>query len=158
MAGMISDHAPYRALFEHSPWVVDRAFAAAPFATPEALHARLMQVVADAAPAEQLALIRAHPELAARSATLTAASAAEQAGAQLRALPPAEYEHFARLNAAYRERFGFPYIVCVRLHSKAGIVADFAARLCHDEATERRRALDEIGRIAWLRLTDMAAT
>ena len=107
------------ALFEHSPWVEARADA-----RPSSgdRHADLMAVVHEAAPEEQLALIRAHPELAGKAAvdgSLTEASAAEQASAGLDRLTQAEFDRFHALNAAYRERFGFPFIICVRRTDKA---------------------------------------
>lgn len=154
-AVLITERTPFLHLFEHSPWVVERAFAAAPFADANALHEEMMRVVAEADEAAQLALIRAHPELAAREAPLTQASASEQQGAGLRALSGEEYARFAALNAAYREKFGFPFIICVRLHSKAEILDIFGRRLENDAPTERAAALAQIGRITWLRLCDM---
>ncbi len=155
---MIAEADPFLALFEHSPWVVARAFAAAPFPDKCALHAALMRVVEDATEAEQLGLIRAHPELGAQEVPLTEASLAEQHGAGLRALSPAEFARFTALNAAYREKFGFPFIVCVRLQpGKAAILDIFAKRLENDAAMEKAQALREIGSITWLRLQDMPA-
>lgn len=144
------------ALFEHSPWVEARADA-----RPSSgdRWTDLMAVLADATEAEQLALIRAHPELAGRAAidgTLTAASAAEQASAGLDRLTAEEFARFHKLNAAYRERFEMPFIICVRLTEKAGILAAMEARLGNDRATEIRTALDEIGAIVRLRLEAMA--
>jgi len=147
--------ARYITLFEHSPWVVERAAARLPFAD---LHAGLMAVVQDASPEEQLALIRAHPELAGKAAldhTLTDASAAEQASAGLDRLSPEEFGRFHALNAAYRDRFGFPFIVCVRLTDKAGILAAMQARLAQDRATEIATAIEQIGEIVRLRLYDI---
>jgi 2-oxo-4-hydroxy-4-carboxy-5-ureidoimidazoline decarboxylase len=143
-------------LFEHSPWVVERAFVHAPFADAAALHQALLRVVDEAGETAQLTLIRAHPELAAREVPLTQTSGAEQEGAGLRTLSAAEYARFAALNAAYGEKFGHPFIICVRLHNKAGILDEFARRLQNAPATERAAALAEIGKIAWLRLADMA--
>lgn len=142
-------------LFEHSPWVVERAAARRPFAD---LHAGLMQVVADASADEQLALVRAHPELAGKAAidrTLTAESTAEQASAGLDRLTEAEFERFHALNAAYRARFGFPFVICVRLTDKAGILAAMEQRLGHDRASELATALTEVGKIVKLRLEDV---
>ena len=143
------------ALFEHSPWVEERADA-----RPSSgdRHADLMAVVRDASPDEQLALIRAHPELAGKAAvdgSLTQASAAEQASAGLDRLTQAEYDRFHALNAAYRERFGFPFIICVRLTDKAGTLAAMERRLANDRETEIATALDQIGEIVRLRLKDM---
>jgi len=142
-------------LFEHSPWVVERAWTKRPFDDAAALHRALMAVVEEATSAEKLALINAHPELAAKAVPLTEASDAEQAGAGLKTLSAAEFERFAALNAAYRGKFGFPFIICVRQHSKTSIFDAFAQRMSHDAATERAQALKEIGQITWLRLSDM---
>ena len=117
----------------------------------------LLAVMHEASAEEQLALIRAHPELAGKAAidkTLTDASAAEQASAGLDRLMPAEFERFHALNAAYRERFGFPFIICVRLTDKAGILAAMEARLGNDRETEIAAALGQIGEIVRLRLED----
>ena len=144
------------ALFEHSPWVEQRADA-----RPSSgdRHADLMAVVRQATPAEQLALIRAHPELAGKAAidkTLTDASAAEQASAGLDRLTAEEFERFHALNSAYRERFGFPFIICVRLHDRAGILAAMQARLGHEPETEFEAALAQVGLIVQLRMGDIA--
>ena len=143
------------ALFEHSPWVEARADA-----RPSSgdRHADLMAVVRDATPEEQLALIRAHPELAGKAAvdgSLTEASAAEQASAGLDRLTQAEFDRFHALNAAYSEKFGFPFIICVRLTDKAGILAAMERRLANDRDTEIATALGQIGEIVRLRLEDM---
>lgn len=145
--------APSPPLFEHSPWVEARADAAP---TRGDRHADLMAVVAAATRDEQLALIRAHPELADRAAMLTDASAAEQAAAGLDRLTAEEFARFHDLNARYRARFGFPFIICVRLTDKTGILAAMAARLDHDRDTEIATAIVEIGRITRLRLEDRA--
>ena len=152
LPGLDIDAARLRDIFEHSPWVAERALALGPFADRAALHAAMMRVVAEAGDNEILALLRAHPELAAREVPLTEASADEQTGAGLRALSPGEFARFAALNEAYRTKFGFPFIICVKMHSKADILAAFARRLENDEATERRQALAEIGHITRLRL------
>ncbi len=142
-------------LFEHSPWVVERTAARAPFADGATLHSALMETVTQASPAEQLALIRAHPELGARAVPLTQASDSEQAGAGLKALSQAEFERFAVLNEAYRHKFGFPFIICVRMHSKTKIFNIMVRRLENDPATEHAQALFEIGHITRLRLADL---
>ena len=118
-----------------------------------------MRAVWQASGEEQLALIRAHPELAGKAAidkTLTRASAAEQASAGLDRLSPEEFARFHRLNAAYRERFAFPFIICVRLTDKAGILAAMERRLGHSREDEIAAALTEIGHIVNLRLKDLA--
>ena len=144
--------ARFGALFEHSPWVVERAAALRPF---DELLGGLMSAVYRASPEEQLALIRAHPELAGKAAidrTLTDASAAEQASAGLDRLTPAEYARFHALNHAYSARFGFPFIICVRLTDKAGILAAIESRLENDRDAEISTALGQIGEIVRLRL------
>lgn len=143
--------------FELSPWVVDRAFDARPFASVEAMHAAMMKVLDAATTADKLALIRAHPELASKAAIakqLTAESNAEQASAGLDRLTPEEFARFHDLNAAYRDRFGFPFIICVRLNDKASILAAMHARLSNDEAAEIAEAITQIGLISKLRLRD----
>jgi 2-oxo-4-hydroxy-4-carboxy-5-ureidoimidazoline decarboxylase len=148
--------AAYGELFEHSPWVVERA---ADLPDTGDLHARLMRAVAGATPDEQLALIRAHPELAGKAAidrTLTEASTAEQASAGLDRLTKQEFDRFHALNTAYREAFGFPFIICVRKTNKAGIISAMESRLANDRDTEFATALHEIGEIVRLRLEAMA--
>jgi 2-oxo-4-hydroxy-4-carboxy-5-ureidoimidazoline decarboxylase len=142
------------ALFEHSPWVEARADAAP---STGDRHADLMAVVQAASADEQLALIRAHPELAGKAAmdgALTEASAAEQASAGLDRLTPEEFARFHALNAAYRAAHAMPFIICVRLTDKAGILAAMEARIAHDTATEVATALAEIGKITRLRLEE----
>ncbi|MCF5950403.1 2-oxo-4-hydroxy-4-carboxy-5-ureidoimidazoline decarboxylase, partial [Xanthomonas perforans] len=100
-------------------------------------------------------LIRAHPELAGKAAidrTLTEASAAEQASAGLDRLSEDEFKRFHALNQAYRHRFGFPFVICVRLHDKAGILASLAQRLEAARNAEIATAIAEIGKIVHLRL------
>ena len=143
---------------EHSPWVVAETWARRPFASVdelvEALHATM-----SAAPQErQLVLIRAHPDLAGRAAIagdLTDASAREQASAGLDRLTPADYQRFHHLNDAYRDRFGFPFIICVREHAKESILEAFETRLHHEPAAEIATAVDQIGRIVRLRVLDL---
>ncbi len=142
-------------LFEHSPWVEARADAVC---SSGDRHADLMAVVHAASAAEQLALIRAHPELAGKAAidsTLTEASAAEQASAGLDRLMPEEFALFHDLNARYRARFGFPFILCVRHTDKAGILAAMERRLANARDEEIATAISEIGEIVRLRLADM---
>ncbi len=144
--------ARYGALFEHSPWVVQRAARTRPF---DDLYAGLMAVVHAAGRDDQLALIRAHPELAGKAAidrSLTDASAAEQAGAGLDRLSEQEFATFHALNAAYAERFGFPFIICVRLTDKAGILAAMERRLGEERDAEIATAIAQIGEIVRLRL------
>lgn len=144
------------ALFEHSPWVEQRADARG---STGDRHADLMAVVHDATRDEQLALIRSHPELAGKAAMareLTDASLAEQASAGLDQLSAAEFAQFHALNAAYARRFGFPFIICVRLTDKAGILHAMERRLANDTETEIATAIAQIGEIVRLRLKDLA--
>jgi urate oxidase / 2-oxo-4-hydroxy-4-carboxy-5-ureidoimidazoline decarboxylase len=147
----------YGAVFESSPWVAEAAWEEGPFATVADLHGAMVRAV-ERAPAErQLELIRAHPELAGselRLGTLTAASAAEQSGAGLDRLSPGQAARLERATAAYREKFGFPFVVCVREHTPDSIVATAEERLSATPEEETRRALDEIAKIAALRLDD----
>ena len=143
------------ALFEHSPWVEERADAR-PASGDR--HADLMAVVYQATSDERLALIAAHPELAGKAAidrTLTEASAAEQASAGLDRLTADEYARFHALNAAYRERFDFPFIICARLNKVDAILSAMEARLPNEIHHEIATALAEIYKIARLRLEDI---
>jgi 2-oxo-4-hydroxy-4-carboxy-5-ureidoimidazoline decarboxylase len=142
-------------LFEHSPWVVERAASRRPF---DDLYEELMQVVREATPSERLALIRAHPELAGKAAidrTLTAESTAEQASAGLDRLTSQEYDRLHSLNTAYRDRFGFPFVICVRLTDKQGILSAMESRLQNDINTELDTAITEVGKIVRLRLDEV---
>jgi 2-oxo-4-hydroxy-4-carboxy-5-ureidoimidazoline decarboxylase len=147
-------------VFEHSPWIAARAAEARPFASLEALHAAMIAVVRRASREEQLALLRAHPDLAGRAAragALTNASATEQSSAGLDRLDDEEYERFGRLNSAYREKFGFPFIIAVRRHDKTQILAAFETRLGNPPAQEVETALAEVFEIARLRLAGLIA-
>lgn len=149
-------------LFEESPWIAAEAWASRPWPSPDALHAALLAVVAASSEEQQLALIRAHPDLVGRAAlvgTLTRASTAEQraAGLDPDALSPEEIARFQEANAAYRERFGFPFVICARKNRKERILAGLDARVQNDRSTEIATALGEIGKIAWYRLADIVA-
>jgi len=145
-------------VFEHAPWVAERAWAARPFASVGALHDAMMQAVRDAPREKQLAFLRGHPELAgkvARAGIMTADSKAEQGGLGLDRLSDADFARFERANAAYAKTFGFPFIVCVRLHKSAeSILAAFEKRVGNDPEAEFAAALTEIGHITRLRLED----
>lgn len=148
-------------IFEHSPWVAERAWDARPFATVDQLHATMVGVVDAAAREEQLALIRAHPELLGRLAQPTALSAesrVEQAGAGLNAAGDSELATLASLNARYRAKFGFPFIVAVRGMNRAEIVARMEERLGHTPEEEFPECLRQIARIARFRLEDLVAS
>jgi 2-oxo-4-hydroxy-4-carboxy-5-ureidoimidazoline decarboxylase len=144
-------------IYEKSPWVAERAFTARPFATVADLYAAMQVAVTGADATDQLALIRSHPELAgkvARADALTAESRREQGSLGLDRLSDAEFARFERLNAAYRERFSFPFIICVRRHTRDSILDRFERRLTNSPDEERAAALAEIGLIARLRLVD----
>jgi 2-oxo-4-hydroxy-4-carboxy-5-ureidoimidazoline decarboxylase len=142
-------------IFEHSPWIAEQVASARPFASVNALL-EAMKTAVDRAPSEQrLGLIKAHPDLAnkiQRAAGLTAESSAEQDSVGLDRLSDREYQAFERVNNAYRAKFGFPYIVCVRRHTKDSILRDFERRLPNDAGTETQKSIEEISRIAALRL------
>ncbi len=142
-------------VFEYSPWIAERAAAARPFAGVTQLLEAMTAAVDQAAPELRLALIKAHPDLAdrtVRAAGLTAESSGEQHGVGLDRLSDAEYEAFQRVNSAYRAKFGFPYIICVRRQTKDSILRDFERRLPNDADAEMRGSIEEISRIAALRL------
>jgi len=148
-------------VFEYSPWIAEQAAALRPFAGVHALFAAMRSVV-DRAPEELLiALIRAHPDLAnktQRAAGLTAESHAEQNSAGLDRLSDAEFTAFERVNNAYRAKFGFPYVVCVRRHTRDSVLRDFERRLPNDAKAEVQTSIAEICRIAALRLDQLVAS
>ena len=147
-------------IFEHSPWVAERAARLRPFAGREPLHQAMCAQVAQASAAEQDALILAHPRLGARGrqrAQLTQSSAREQTRAGLDACSDAQFAELLRLNELYQARFGFPFILAVRGHTPESILAAMTQRLAHEPATERATALQQINRIAGLRLADAVA-
>ncbi|MGA9089733.1 MAG: 2-oxo-4-hydroxy-4-carboxy-5-ureidoimidazoline decarboxylase [Bradyrhizobium sp.] len=148
-------------IFEYSPWIAEQAASARPFTGVNQLFEAMKAAVGRATPELRLALIKAHPDLASktqRAAGLTAESSAEQNSVGLDRLSDAEYEAFERVNDAYRGKFGFPYIVCVRRHTKASILRDFERRLPNDAETETQTSIDEICRIAALRLDLLVAS
>lgn len=147
-------------IYEHTPWVAEVAFAARPFGNLADLHAAMVRAVREAGEDRRLALVRGHPDLAgktARAGTLTPESAAEQAGAGLDRLTEAEYATFHRLNDAYKARFGFPFVICVRRHGRESILRAFERRLANARPVELETALEEIARIAALRLDEKVA-
>jgi len=148
-------------VFEYSPWIAEQTAALRPFAGVNALFAAMRSVV-DHAPEELLiALIRAHPDLAnktQRAAGLTAESNAEQNSAGLDRLSDAEFTAFDRVNNAYRAKFGFPYVVCVRRHTRDSVLRDFERRLPNDAKAETQTSIGEIFRIAALRLDQLVAS
>ena len=155
---MLLDRASFVAaigwVFEHSPWVAERAFHSRPFASLDALHAAMTEQVERATFAESLALLQAHPDLGAR-ARLSEASTEEQAGAGLDSLTPGEFEQLHRLNAAYRDRFGFPFLLAVKGSTKHDILRALQARMEASPEDEYREALRQVYRIARFRLEDL---
>lgn len=145
-------------IFEHSPWIAESAWLQRPFVDANALLAAMCGVLVVSGVAAQLKLIRAHPELAGRAAIageLTDASTREQSGAGLNLCTPEEFAELTRLNAAYNERFGFPFILAVRGHTRASIIANMRERLGNEPEQEVATALTQIERIASLRLCDL---
>jgi 2-oxo-4-hydroxy-4-carboxy-5-ureidoimidazoline decarboxylase len=147
-------------VFEYSAWIAEQAAAKRPFAGVTPLFEAMQAAVERASPEQRLALIKAHPDLAnktQRAAGLTAESDAEQHSVGLDRLSDAEYEAFERVNKAYRAKFGFPYIVCVRRHTRDSILRDFERRLPNDASSEVATSIAEICRIAALRLDQLVA-
>ena len=141
-------------VFEHSPWVVARTCSQRPFRSREDLHTALCDTVAKASDDEKFSLIRAHPDLIGGD-EITDASRAEQASAGLDHASPEEVKQFREYNRQYRERFGFPFVICARLHKKEAIARAFPVRLRNEREQEMQTALDEIYKIADLRLGDI---
>src|SRR5215475_14177135 len=146
--------------FELAPWVAEAASAKRPFAAITDLHAAMMGAVRAAPRDTQLAFLRNHPDLAgkaARAGAVTDDSRSEQASAGLDMLSDEEFERFHRLNDAYKARFGFPFMICVRRHTRESILTQFERRLHHDAATEFARALQEVFYITRLRVAAKVA-
>ena len=142
-------------IYEHAPWVAEAAADRRPFATLADLHAAMTAAVRDAPADQGLALIQGHPDLAgkaARAGAMTDDSKREQASVGLDSLSEEEFARFHRLNDAYKATFGFPFIVCVRRHTRDSILAQFERRLGHDQATEFAAALQEVFFITRLRI------
>jgi len=145
-------------IFEHSPWIAEAAWPQRPLMAADELRMALCDVVRRSGIEKQIALIRAHPDLVGRAAlagTLTSASAEEQAAAGLDKLSPEEIKRFQDYNTAYKEKFGFPFVICARLNKKDAILAGFARRMNNSREQEIRAALEEIFKIAELRLADL---
>lgn len=145
-------------IFEHSPWIAERAAGRRPFADRAALHEAMVAEIEAAGEERQLALIRAHPELAGKAALrreLTDHSNHEQAGAGLTDCSPEEYATLLKLNAEYNAKFGFPFILAVKGYDRAGIIAEFARRLGSGRDEEKRECLRQIYKIGAFRLADL---
>lgn len=143
-------------VFEHAPWVADGAAGQRPFPTVTALHDAMVAAVRESPAERQLAFIRAHPELGSKvkRIDITPESQSEQGSLGLDRLSDGEFAKFSELNKAYREKFGFPFIICVRRHTRDSILRQFERRLANDAETERKAALDEIALITRLRIVD----
>lgn len=144
----------FGAVFEETPAIAHRAWEACPFADVAHLHQQMMAVVNGMDRDAQLTLIRAHPDLGSR-VKMADASVQEQAGAGLDRLNANDFETFQRLNQAYKSKFGFPFIIAVKHHTKASILEAFNARLTHSPAEEMQQSLSEIAKIARFRLDDL---
>lgn len=138
-------------LFEHTPEIAASVWPQCPFATVNELHEAMVVAVRSLSVDRQLALIRSHPDLGSK-ARMAPASEREQAGAGLDLLSPAEFERFEQLNRAYKDTFGFPFIIAVKRHAKSSILSAFEERLQHSASVERNEALTQICDIARLRL------
>ena len=145
-------------VFEDAPWVAERAWAQRPFASIDELHRAMVMQVEKAGADEQLALLRAHPDLGVRSDTspadLSDASNREQASAGLDSLTPSELERLRALNAGYYEKFGFPFVVAVKGRTMPEILAALERRLTSPRDQEQREALKQVFQIARFRLED----
>ena len=142
---------------EYSPWVAARAATARPFADRDAVIDAFTGALRDAPSDERLAVLRAHPDLAGRAAVagdLSDDSEREQAGSGFDRLTPEEFERFTALNAAYRARFGIPFIFAVKGASKDRILAAFEARVDNDRVVEFANAIDNVCRILRFRIED----
>jgi len=141
-------------IIEGSPWAAARAWRRRPFASLEALHQAMMAEVSAASRDQQLDVLRAHPDLATRT-PMTATSAGEQAAAGLDRLTPTEFAQLEALNTAYREKFGFPFLLAVMGSTKHDVLAALTARLAATVQDELAEALRQVSRIAWFRLQDV---
>ena len=145
-------------VFESPPWIAEETWIKRPFRDLGQLHSALCETIRSAGVKKQLALIRAHPDLVGRAAlagTLSPESNREQASADLVNLTTDEIATFQRLNQNYREKFGFPFVICARLNKKDAILNGFLVRLEHSLEEEMKAALEEIYKIAYLRLQDI---
>lgn len=148
----------FGSIYEHSPWVAEGAWSHHPFDSVESLHEAMDSVMFAASTTKQMALVRAHPELAGRLARLgqlTQASRSEQSQAGLDKLTPDQIAKMNQLNSEYLNKFGFPFIICARLNDADSIVNALAARLGNTPEAEFQTALREISKIARLRLADV---
>jgi 2-oxo-4-hydroxy-4-carboxy-5-ureidoimidazoline decarboxylase len=147
-------------VFEHSPWIAEAAWLRRPFSSVDALHAAMVAAMREGGEARQLALLRAHPELAGKAMVrreLTADSTREQAGAGLDQCSPEEFARLTELNTRYNAKFGFPFILAVKGFDRAGILREFARRVESDRAAEFALCLAQVARIARFRIDAIVA-
>ncbi len=142
------------AVFEDTPTIAQQAWDARPFGNIDDLHQKMVRVLNEMTQVEKLNLIKAHPDLGSR-ARMAEASVKEQAGVGLDRLSPEEYERFHNLNEAYKTKFGFPFIIAVKNHTKTSILAAFDQRLTNSKVAEMQQAITEITQIARFRLLDL---
>jgi 2-oxo-4-hydroxy-4-carboxy-5-ureidoimidazoline decarboxylase len=138
-------------IWEETPAIAQQSWQYRPFTDIESLYQSMVKVVQEMSAAEQLALINAHPDLGSKT-KMAQASVQEQSQAGLSTLSPEEYEQFQSLNQAYKDKFGFPFIIAVKNHTKASILEAFKHRLQNDLESEKQQALAEISKIARFRL------
>jgi len=143
-------------IFEDTPAIASQTWHQRPFQTVDELHQQMVAVVEALSPEAQLELIQAHPDLGSRL-KMAEASVQEQACVGFDRLTPEEYDRFHHLNQSYKAKFGFPFIIAVRNHTRATILAAFERRLEHTAEAEKQQALAEIYQIARFRLTDALA-
>jgi 2-oxo-4-hydroxy-4-carboxy-5-ureidoimidazoline decarboxylase len=147
-------------IFEKSPWVAEQAWAKRPFTNTADMHATMVGVVKNAPVPNQLGLLQSHPDLAGKEAqagAMTASSVSEQASAGLNALSRAEMTQISEFNAAYKQKFGFPFIIAVRMYTKEGIFFEFQRRLQNDTQSEFANDLQNVYAITRLRLDKLLA-
>ena len=153
---MLTHH--YGDIYEHSPWVAEAAWhhgLTEAHDTPDALAELMGLMLQQASSEQQIKVIQAHPDLAGKAAMageLTQDSTSEQAGAGLDQCSPAEFARFEDLNAAYKEKFGFPFVIAVKGRDRYDILDAFETRLHNDAAVERQTAIEQIICIARFRL------
>ena len=148
-------------VFEHSPWIAEATWPKKPFTDFENLHRALCETVKISGEEKQLALIREHPDLVGKFALtgqLTKESTNEQASAGLNKLSLEEIDLFQKQNATYKKKFGFPFVICARLNKQSAILAGFEGRLNNSREEEIKTALEEIFKIAELRLRDLISS
>jgi len=141
-------------VFEHSPWIANKTWDYRPFPNLNTLHQLMVQAVTEAPIGDQLELIRAHPDLGGKL-KMTDSSVKEQIGAGLDSLSEEEYKEFASLNKSYANKFGFPFILAVKGHTKETIYQSMKNRINHTKEEEFQTALTQIFAIAKFRLDDI---